>query len=74
MTLDEPNQKLRYDLRAAASALDEVAIAICHDATTQDDAARAAFMDRIVALHEHIDVLRAYADEVKAGRIVRARE
>lgn len=73
MALNKPNQQLRRDLKGAASALDDVAHDLFCDAQTQGDVALMAFMEKIVVLHKHIDVLRAYADEVKAGRIVRAR-
>jgi hypothetical protein len=74
MGLNKPNQQLRRDLKAAASALDYVAHELFCDVDTQGDAAFMAFMEKIVALHKHIDVLRAYADEVTAGRIVRRRD
>ncbi len=72
MALNKPNQQLRRDLKDAASALDDVAHDLFCDAQAQGDAALMVFMEKIVELHKHIDALRAYADEVKAGRIVRA--
>lgn len=71
MALNKPNQQLRRDLKAAASALDDAAHEMFRDAQARGDAVLMAAMEKIVELHRHIDVLRAYADEVKVGRIVR---
>jgi hypothetical protein len=73
MALNKPNQQLRRDLLDAASTLDDVAHDLFCNVDAQGEAAFLAFMKRIVELHKHIDVLRAYTDEVKAGRIVRGR-
>lgn len=74
MALNKPNQQLRRDLKAAAAALDDVAHDLFREAQPHGDAELIEAMERITALHTQIDALRAYADEVKAGRIVRARD
>lgn len=71
MPLNKPNQQLRSDLVDAASALDDLAHDLFREAQVHGDAAVLAAAEKIVVLHKHIDALRAYADEVRDGRIVR---
>jgi len=73
MALNKPNQQLRHDLKAAAAALDDMAHDLFREAQGHGDAALIAAMERIAALHAQIDALRACADEVKDGRILRER-
>lgn len=71
MPLNKPNQILRRDLLDAASTLDDLAHDLFREAQVHGDAAVLAAAEKIVVLHKHIDALRSYADEVKAGEIVR---
>lgn len=73
MGLTKPNQQLRRDLNAAASTLDDLAHELYRTAQGSSDEVAIALLERIGRLHQQIDQLRAYADEVKVGRIVRAR-
>lgn len=59
MGLTKSNQELKRELNAAASALDYTAHDLFRGAETYGDAAFTASMERIVALHGHIDRLRA---------------
>jgi len=72
MALNKPNQQLRRGLLDAASALDDAAHDLFRESQARGDAALLAAAGKIVVLHKHIDALRAYADEVREGRIVRA--
>jgi hypothetical protein len=71
MALNKPNQQLRRDLLDAASALDDAAHDMFREAQAQGDVALLAAAQKIIVIHKHIDALRGYADEVKAGSIVR---
>lgn len=73
MGLTKPNQELRRDLNAAASTLDDLAHELYRAAQSSSDEVAIALLERIGRLHQQIDQLRAYADEVKVGRAVRAR-
>jgi len=73
MALKKPNQQLRRGLLDAASALDDLAHDMFREAQVRGDVALLDAAAKIVVLHKHIDELRAYADEVKVGRIVRER-
>lgn len=71
MALTKPNQELRRDLKAATSALEDAAHNLFREAKTYAEPEFLEAMEKIGKLHEHVDRLRAYADEVKMGRIVR---
>ncbi|KTB90876.1 peptidase [Pseudomonas syringae ICMP 11293] len=73
MGLTKPNQQLRRDLKAAASALEAAAQDIFRQAKTYNGPEYLEVMKKIGKLHEQVDNLREMADEVKAGRIVRER-
>ncbi|APC14580.1 hypothetical protein BLL42_02085 [Pseudomonas frederiksbergensis] len=73
MALNKPNQELRRDLKAAAFALEEAALEMFRLAKQRGDTELLEAMETIEKLHEQADRLTAYADEVKAGRIVRAK-
>jgi hypothetical protein len=73
MTLTKPNQQFRRDLKAAASVLEDAAQDLFREAKTCAEPELLVAIEKIGKLHEHVDALRAYADEVKAGLIVRAK-
>lgn len=73
MSLNKPNQELHRDLKTAAFALEEAALEMFRIAKQRGDAELLESMDTIEKLHEQADRLTAYAEEVKAGRIVRAK-
>lgn len=74
MGLTKPNQELRRDLKDAASTLEDFTHELYRTAQSSSDEVAIALLERIGRLHQQIDQLRAYADEVKVGRVVRARE
>ncbi|MBA1318036.1 hypothetical protein G7032_19485 [Pseudomonas monteilii] len=74
MTLTKPNQQLRRDLKDAAFALESAALEIFHKAQAGDEAKFLEAMKRVGELHELADRLVGYGDEVKVGRIIRAKE
>jgi hypothetical protein len=71
MTLNKPNQELRRDLKAAAHSLEEAALEMFRLAKQRGDTELLEAMETVEKLHEQADRLTAYAEEVKAGRIVR---
>lgn len=71
MSLTKPNQELRRDLKAAASALDDAAHDLFREAKSYAEPEFLIAMAKIAQLHEHVDRLRMLADEVKVGRIAR---
>lgn len=73
MPLNKPNQELRRDLKGAAFALEEAALEMFRLAKQRGDTELLEAMETIEKLHERADRLTAYADEVKLGRIVRAK-
>ncbi|MGH8447904.1 hypothetical protein [Pseudomonas sp.] len=73
MPLTKPNQQLRRDLKAAASTLDDAAHDLFRSAKQCDEAGFLAVMEKIGKLHECIDKLEGYAEEVKVGRIERSK-
>jgi hypothetical protein len=73
MPLTKRNQELRRDLKAAAFSLEEAALDLFRVAKQRGDAELLEAMETIGKLHEQADRLTAYADEVKARRIVRAK-
>ncbi|VVO21999.1 hypothetical protein [Pseudomonas fluorescens] len=73
MSLTKPNQQLRRDLKAAAFALEEAALEMFRMERQRGNTELLEAMATIVKLHEQADRLRSYADEVKAGRIVRGK-
>lgn len=72
MGITKPNQELRRDLKAAASALEDVAHDIFREAKTRSEPEFLAAMEKIGKLHEHMDRLMEYADEVRTSRITRS--
>lgn len=73
MSLNKPNQELRRDLKAAAFFLEEAALEMFRTAKQRGDSELLEAMETIEKLHAQADRLTAYADDVKAGRIVRAK-
>lgn len=74
MPLTKPNQHLRRDLKDAAFALESAALEIFHKAQGYEEAEFLAAMKRVEELHELADRLTGYGEEVKAGRVTRAKE
>lgn len=73
MPLTKPNQELSRDLKAAASAIEDAAHDLFREAKTYAEPDFLAAMEKIAMLHEHMDRLMEYAEEVKVGRITRAK-
>ena len=73
MPLTKPNQELRRDLKSAASALEDAAQDLFREAKTYAEPEFMEAMERIGKLHESMDRLMAYAEEVKAGVITRSK-
>ncbi|NBB58930.1 hypothetical protein GVN18_06520 [Pseudomonas sp. ODNR1LW] len=73
MPLTKPNQELRRDLKAAASALEDAAHDLFREAKTYAEPEFLAAMEKIGKLHEHMDRLMEYAEEVKVGRVRRSK-
>lgn len=71
MPLTKPNQQLRRDLKAIASNLEECCIDLSKLAEKLSDADAIALMGLVGTLYEEADRLVGYADEVKAGRVMR---
>ena len=71
MALTKPNQHLRRDLKAIAFNLEQSCIDLIKLAEKFSDADAIAPMGLVGTLYEEADRLVGYADEVKAGRIVR---
>ncbi|UXL40069.1 hypothetical protein N7D90_07875 [Pseudomonas fragi] len=73
MALTKPNQQLRRDLKATAFALETAALEMFHKAQAGGEAEFLEAMKLVGELHELADKLAGYAEEVKAGRIVRGK-
>ena len=73
MPLTKPNQELRRDLKAAASALEDAAHDLFREAKTYAEPDFLVAMEKISKLHEHMDRLMEYAEEVKVGRVSRSK-
>lgn len=71
MSLKKPNQQLRRDLKAIASNLEESCIDLGKLSEKLSDADAIALMGLVGTLYEEADRLVGYADEVKAGRVMR---
>lgn len=71
MGLTKTNQDLRRDLKSAALALEDAAQDMFRMAKQYGEAELLAAMQRIEALYVEADRLTQYADEVKAGKILR---
>jgi len=77
MTLDKPNQDLKRDLQGIASDLKWSAVELMRIAgrlsLARNEADAQAVLRMCTVLHADEDRLAGYADEVKAGRIARAK-
>jgi len=75
MTLNKPEQDLKRDLQGAASDLKWSAVELMRVAErlslSGNEADAQALLKMCSVFHADEDRLAAYADEVKAGRIVR---
>ena len=71
MSLTKPNQDLRRDLKGTAFHLEQSCIDLGRLAQRLSGADALALMNLVGRLYEDADRLAGYADEVKAGRIVR---
>ncbi len=70
MELTKPNQKLRRNLKEAASTLEKSVCNVFREAQAGDDSELVGAMGKIKSLYKQIDQLRAYADEGKQGKSV----
>lgn len=70
MTLNQTNQELRNDLRAAALAIESAAQDLFRTAKSYAEPELHMSMEKIGKLHEHIDGLMLRADQVGDGLIV----
>ena len=73
MSLTKPNQQLRRDLKAIAFNLEQSCIDLGKLAEKLSDADAITLIGLVGTLYEEADRLVGYADEVKAGRISRAK-
>ena len=71
MPLTKPNQQLRRDLKAIALNLEQSCIDLGKLAEKLSDADAIVLMGLVGTLYEEADRLVGYADEVKAGIVVR---
>ncbi|WP_421523094.1 hypothetical protein [Pseudomonas yamanorum] len=73
MSLTKPNQQLRSDLKAIAFNLEQSCVDLGRLASRLSDADAIALMGLVGTLYEEADRLTGYADEVKAGQIIRSK-
>lgn len=77
MSLTKPNQELRRDLKAAAATLKwsgvDMFVVAKRLLAIGDDQGANELMRIALALQETEDQLEEYAEEVKAGRVVRGK-
>ncbi|WP_421526786.1 hypothetical protein [Pseudomonas brenneri] len=73
MALSKPSQQLRRDLKAIAFNLEQSCIDLVKLTEKLSDADAIALMGLVGTLYEEADRLVGYADEVKAGKIVRGK-
>ncbi|AIB35892.1 MULTISPECIES: hypothetical protein [Pseudomonas] len=73
MALTKPNQHLRRDLKAIAFNLEQSCVDLGKLAKKLSDADAIALMGLVGTLYEEADRLVGYADEVKAGQIIRSK-
>ena len=73
MGLTKPNQELRRNLKKVSSNLEQAAIDVLRLAARANAEDAVAILHLVNRLYEDSDWLATYADEVKAGRIVRAK-
>lgn len=73
MSLTKPNQQLRRDLKAIALNLEQSCVDLGRLARRLSDVDAIALMGLVGTLYEEADRLVGYADEVKAGQIIRSK-
>ena len=73
MGLNKPEQDLKRDLKGIAFNLEQSCIDLGRLAQRLSDADALALMKLVGSLYEDADRLAAYANEVKAGQITRAK-
>ena len=73
MGLTKPNQELRRNLKKVSFNLEQTAIDVLKLGSRANAEDALAILHMLNRLYEDADWLAAYADEVKAGRIVRAK-
>lgn len=73
MGLNKPTQKLKRQLKDAALCLQQAAVEVLDITKDAKDIDVIAVLKLIAKLYEEADRLAALADEVKAGRIARAK-
>lgn len=73
MSLTKPNQQLRGDLKAIALNLEQSCVDLGRLARRLSDADAIALMGLVGTLYEEADRLVGYAEEVKAGQIIRSK-
>ncbi|MFL1386605.1 hypothetical protein ACI77F_02915 [Pseudomonas tritici] len=71
MPFTKPSQQLRRDLKSIAFNLEQHCIDLGRLASRLSDEDAIAQIRIVGGLYEDVDKLAAYAEEVKAGRIVR---
>lgn len=73
MALNKPTQELKRHLKGTASNLEKTADEILKLASDMKDVDVTAILRLVNRLYGDADQLKAYADEVKAKRIVRTK-
>ncbi|GFM59991.1 hypothetical protein OH708_14625 [Pseudomonas capsici] len=73
MALNKPTQELKRHLKGTASNLEKTADEILKLASDMRDVDVTAILQLVNRLYGDADQLKAYADEVKAKRIVRTK-
>ncbi|NWA24077.1 hypothetical protein HX866_04160 [Pseudomonas gingeri] len=74
MGLTKPNQQLQRDLKGIAFNLEQSCIDLGRLASRLNEPDTLELMRVVGALYGDADRLKVYADEVKAGRIVRGKD
>ncbi len=73
MALNKPTQELKRHLRGTATNLESTANEILKMAEQMKDVDVTAILQLVNRLYGDADQLKAYVDEIKAKRIVRAK-
>ena len=73
MGLTKPNQELRRNLKKVSFNLEQTAIDVLKLASGANAENALVILRMLNRLYEDADWLATYADEVKSGRIVRAK-
>jgi len=73
MPLTKPNQELRRELKALGFGLEQAASEVLNITKDCQDVEVAAVLKLIAKLYEDADRLAALADEVRDGKVTRAK-